>query len=215
MYIYIYTYIYHISCIIYHISYIIYISYIMYHVSYIIYHIYIHRIWCGQLISSHLLRRRYVAEVSLGRVTAWALGSSWRSSGLLWKSQTSLDDYDGFCYQELLIPIYIYSIIIDDDDDGDGDGDDDKDEESTYVGMLLDHPRSRGSRKSFEDVWAPRMVALQVVNTMQYSHFGQEKKQPKNTSGLFSSVVASSCGRFESSRNLEGPACCRRRAEFQ
>ena len=99
--------------------------------------------------------------------------------------------------------------MIDDDDD-----DDDKDEGSTYVGMLLDHPRSRGSRKSFEDVWAPRMVALQVVNTMQYSHFVQEKKQPKNTSGLFSSVVASSCGRFESSRNLEGPACCRRRAEF-
>ena len=48
-------------------------------------YIYTHRIWCGQLISSHLLRRRYVAEVSLGRVTAWALGSSWRSSGLLWK----------------------------------------------------------------------------------------------------------------------------------
>ena len=118
--------------------------------------------------------------------------------------------YDGFCYQELLIPIYICSIMIDDDDDDD----DDKDEGSRYVGMLLDHPRSRGSRKSFEDVWAPRMVALQVVNTMQYSHFVQEKKQPKNTSGLFSSVVASSCGRFESSRNLEGPACCRRRAEF-
>ena len=112
---YIYIYIY-ISYIMYHISYIIYIyiyhiSCIIYHISYIIY-IYIHRIWCGQLISSHLLRRRYVAEVSLGRVTAWALGSSWRSSGLLWKSQTSLDDYDGFCYQELLIPIYIYILSL-------------------------------------------------------------------------------------------------------
>ena len=53
------------------------------------------------------------------------------------------------------------------------DDDDDDEEGRTCVGMLLEeHPRSRGSGKSLEDVWEPRMV-LQITSRedMQYSFF--------------------------------------------
>ena len=72
-----------------------------------------------------------------------------------------------------------------------------------------DHPRPRGSGETLEDVWAPRMVlCITSSGHMQYSHFGQEKKIIKNTSGLLPSVLASSWGRFGPTRNLEGPTCC-------